>query len=134
MLIKFHSQVHKECNHLRHEGLRNKELYYNVFKKIILQVPRGLDPVLEEEVTPTNGGRQANMRRAGDDVGPSRSKCSSSKRKQREATNEMTYSWTIMWHYFDAHPRLQRTFHQLPNDDKRGIIAFVVKSQSPLAD
>ncbi|GMN68184.1 hypothetical protein TIFTF001_037241 [Ficus carica] len=26
-------QVYKESNHLRHEGLRNKELYYNVFKK-----------------------------------------------------------------------------------------------------
>ncbi|GMN19766.1 hypothetical protein TIFTF001_045230 [Ficus carica] len=25
--------VYKECNHLRYEGLRNKELYYNVFKK-----------------------------------------------------------------------------------------------------
>ncbi|GMN32003.1 hypothetical protein TIFTF001_049742 [Ficus carica] len=26
-------QVFKECNHLRHEGLRNTELYYNVFEK-----------------------------------------------------------------------------------------------------
>ncbi|GMN28830.1 hypothetical protein TIFTF001_050568 [Ficus carica] len=41
---------------------------------------------------------------------------------------------TIMWHYFDAHPRVQRTFHQLSDDDRRGIIASVVKSQSPAAD
>ncbi|GMN26339.1 hypothetical protein TIFTF001_001280 [Ficus carica] len=26
-------KVNKECNHLRHEGLRNKDLYYNVFEK-----------------------------------------------------------------------------------------------------
>ncbi|GMN55587.1 hypothetical protein TIFTF001_024707 [Ficus carica] len=26
-------QVHNECNHLRHEGLRHKELYYNIFEK-----------------------------------------------------------------------------------------------------
>ncbi|GMN61322.1 hypothetical protein TIFTF001_030410 [Ficus carica] len=41
---------------------------------------------------------------------------------------------TIIWHYFEAHPRVQRTFHQLPDDDRRGIIASVVKSQSPAAD
>ncbi|GMN74752.1 hypothetical protein TIFTF001_053219 [Ficus carica] len=41
---------------------------------------------------------------------------------------------TIMWHYFDAHPRLQRTFHQLPDVDRREIIAFVVQSQRPPAD
>ncbi|GMN58661.1 hypothetical protein TIFTF001_027761 [Ficus carica] len=52
----------------------------------------GTHLVLEDEITPTNGGRQANTRRAGDDVGPSRSKGSSGKRKQRETTNEMTYS------------------------------------------
>ncbi|GMN45018.1 hypothetical protein TIFTF001_014218 [Ficus carica] len=44
------------------------------------------------------------------------------------------YQRTIMWHYFDAHPRHQRTFHQLPDNDRRGIITFVVQSQSPPAD
>ncbi|GMN35513.1 hypothetical protein TIFTF001_042238 [Ficus carica] len=32
-------KVNNECNHLRHEGLRNKDLYYNVFEKIMLSVP-----------------------------------------------------------------------------------------------
>ncbi|GMN53366.1 hypothetical protein TIFTF001_022504 [Ficus carica] len=32
-------KVNNECNHLRHEGLRNKDLYYNVFEKIMLPVP-----------------------------------------------------------------------------------------------
>ncbi|GMN72587.1 hypothetical protein TIFTF001_052035 [Ficus carica] len=41
---------------------------------------------------------------------------------------------TIMWHYFEAHPRVQRSFHQLPDDDRRGIITSVVKSQSPPTD
>ncbi|GMN29148.1 hypothetical protein TIFTF001_049500 [Ficus carica] len=111
--------------------------------------------VLEEELTPTTGLRHCNNRRLGADVGSSRSRGSSGKRKQREETNEMTYmamqeivsqfrsrsqSGTnndqssrpdhmlmcmnimtemgipqyqriIMWHYFDAYPRLQRTFH-----------------------
>ena len=44
------------------------------------------------------------------------------------------YQQMIMWHYIDAHPRLQRTFHQLPDDDRRGIIASVVQSQSPPTD
>ncbi|GMN45093.1 hypothetical protein TIFTF001_014300 [Ficus carica] len=43
------------------------------------------------------------------------------------------YQRTIMWHYFDAHPRLQCTFYQLPDDDRRGIIDLVVQSQSPPA-
>nr|GMN22298.1 hypothetical protein TIFTF001_051195 [Ficus carica]GMN22320.1 hypothetical protein TIFTF001_051198 [Ficus carica] len=29
---------------------------------------------------------------------------------------------TIMWHYFDAHPRLQHPFCQLDDDDRRGIM------------
>ncbi|GMN40678.1 hypothetical protein TIFTF001_009909 [Ficus carica] len=179
-------QVHKECNHFRHEGLRNKELYYNVFKKnhiagasgfrsVTMQDNNtlyvehegsidnsGTQPVLEDELTPTTGARQGNNRRAGDDVGPSWSRGNSGKRKQREETDEMTYvamheivshfcsrsqsgtsndqssrpdhllmcmnimnemgipqyQRTIMWHYFNAHPRLQRTFHQLPDDDR----------------
>lgn len=43
------------------------------------------------------------------------------------------YQRAIMWHYFDAHPRTQRTFHRLCDDDRRGIIASVVQSQSPPA-
>ncbi|GMN23146.1 hypothetical protein TIFTF001_040409 [Ficus carica] len=108
--------VHKECNHLRHEGLRNKDLYYIVFEKNHVAGASGFGsvtmgggstpsvdfefsidnsgthPILEEEITPTNDGQQANTRRAGDDAGPSRSRGSSGKRKQREATDEMTYS------------------------------------------
>ncbi|GMN56124.1 hypothetical protein TIFTF001_025253 [Ficus carica] len=52
----------------------------------------GTNPVLEEETTPTNGGRQANSRRAADNTGSSRSRGSAGKRKQRDATDEMTYS------------------------------------------
>ncbi|GMN58455.1 hypothetical protein TIFTF001_027565 [Ficus carica] len=106
----------------------------------------GTRPVLEEELTPSTDERQGNNRRVGDDAGLSRSRGSSGKRKQREATDEMTYSamqeimgiplahWTIMWHYFEAHPRMQHTFHQLPDDDRREIIASIVKSQSPADD
>ena len=116
MLIKFHLQVHKECNHFRHEGLRNKELYYNVFEKhhatntsgfgsvtmrdrsnpyVEAEVSMdnfGTQSVLDEELTPTNGGRQGVNRRAGGEAGPSLSRDSSGKRKQREAMVEMTYS------------------------------------------
>ncbi|GMN59498.1 hypothetical protein TIFTF001_028588 [Ficus carica] len=116
MLIRFHLPVHKECNHLHHEGLRNKELYYNVFEKNHAAGASGfgsvtmrdgstpyVDPevsmdnsgtqsVLEEEITPTNGGRQGNNRRVGDDAGPSRFRGSFGKRKQREATDDITYS------------------------------------------
>ncbi|GMN54656.1 hypothetical protein TIFTF001_023790 [Ficus carica] len=116
MLIKFHVHVHKECNHLRHEGLRNKELYYNVFEKNyatgasgfgsvtmrggsnlyveaeISMENSGTQPILDEELTLTNYGRQGVHRKAGNEVGPSRSRGSSGKRKQREATDEMTYS------------------------------------------
>ncbi|GMN29456.1 hypothetical protein TIFTF001_049535 [Ficus carica] len=41
---------------------------------------------------------------------------------------------TIMWHYFDAHPRLQRPFCQLDDDDRRGIIDSVVNPQPPPAN
>ncbi|GMN54476.1 hypothetical protein TIFTF001_023613 [Ficus carica] len=138
-------QVYKECNHFRHEGLRNKELYYNVFEK----------NHAAEDLTQTTGAHHCNNRRSGADAGLSRSRGSFDKRKQREETDEMThmamqkivsqirsqsqsgtnnnqssrsdhilmcmnimsemgipqYQRTIMWHYFDAHPRLQRTFH-----------------------
>ncbi|GMN69843.1 hypothetical protein TIFTF001_038887 [Ficus carica] len=87
-------KVYKECNHLRHEGLRNKELYYNVFEKnhaagafgfgsVMMgggSTPyadfdfsmdnSGTHPVLEEEIDPINGGRQGPMRRRLDEAGP----------------------------------------------------------------
>ncbi|GMN63951.1 hypothetical protein TIFTF001_033018 [Ficus carica] len=100
----------------------------------------GTHPVLEEELTPTNGGRQGNTRRAGDDAGPSRNEQSSRPDHLLMCMNIMTDMGipldhrTIMWHYFEAHPLVQRTFHHLPDDDRRGIIASVVKSQSPPAD
>ncbi|GMN75223.1 hypothetical protein TIFTF001_056819 [Ficus carica] len=37
----------------------------------------------------------------------------------------------MMWHYLSSHPTLQRTFHQLPEIDRREIIANVVQSQPP---
>ncbi|GMN51454.1 hypothetical protein TIFTF001_020608 [Ficus carica] len=164
-------RVHKECNHLRHEGLRNKELYYNIFEKnhaagasgfgsVTMRdgsTPyvepefsmdnSGIHPILEEELTPTNGGRQGNTRRAGDDAGPSRRSQSGAINEQSSRPDHLLMCMnimtemgipldhrTIMWHNFEAHPLVQRTFHQLPNDDRRGIIASVVKSQSPPAD
>ena len=47
--------------------------------------------VLEEELTPTTGVCHCNNRRSGTDACLSRSRGSSSKRKQREETDEMTY-------------------------------------------
>ncbi|GMN37535.1 hypothetical protein TIFTF001_006904 [Ficus carica] len=194
-----HSFV-KECNHLHYEGLRNKELYYNVFEKNHAADASGYGsipmrggstpsfdfdfsmdqsethPVLEEELSPSIGARrQANTRGVPNEGGSSRSRGSAGKRKQRDSTDEMTFSAmqeivhhfrgrsqsatstdqsshkdhildcmnimkemgvpqyqrTIMWHYFDAHPRLQRPFCQLDDDDRRGIIASVVTSQMP---
>ena len=52
----------------------------------------GTQPILEEELTPTNNGQQGVNRRAGDEAGLSRSRGTYGKRKQREATDEMTYS------------------------------------------
>ncbi|GMN36199.1 hypothetical protein TIFTF001_005824 [Ficus carica] len=127
-------KVYKECNHLRYEHLRNKDLYYNVFEKnhaagafgfgsITMggdSTPSvefdfsidnsGTHPVLEEEIAPTNGGRKSSI------------------------ISEVDHIWTIMWHYFDAHPRLQRPFCQLDDDDRRGIIDSVVNPQPPPAN
>ncbi|GMN29454.1 hypothetical protein TIFTF001_049534 [Ficus carica] len=79
-------KVNKECNHLRHEGLKNKDLYYNVFEKnhaagafAFGSVTMGggstpsadfdfsmdnseTHPVFEEEIDPTNGGMQGPTR------------------------------------------------------------------------
>ena len=201
-IMKFHLQVHKECKHLRHEGLHHKELYYNVFDKnhaagasgygsvtmpsesaSYFDFDASMDnsayrPELEEDVLPNLCARQMNNVRSGTDAGPSRSRGSSGKRKQRDEADEMTFlamqeivthfrggaqsrasqeqssctdhmlacmnimtemgippnQRAIMWHYFDAHPHLQRTFQQLPDVDRREIIATVVQPQRPSAD
>ncbi|GMN74142.1 hypothetical protein TIFTF001_052319 [Ficus carica] len=39
-----------------------------------------------------------------------------------------------MWHYLDAHPRLQHTFYQLPEVDRREIVSSVVDSYRPPTD
>ncbi|GMN32170.1 hypothetical protein TIFTF001_050785 [Ficus carica] len=110
-------KVFKECTHLRYEGLRNKELYYNVFETNhaagasgfgsvtmgggstpsfdfdFSMDQSGTHPVLEEEMSPSIGARrQANTRGVPDEAGPSRSRGSTGKRKQRNATDEMTFS------------------------------------------
>ncbi|GMN71056.1 hypothetical protein TIFTF001_051777 [Ficus carica] len=107
----------KECTHLRYEGLRNKKLYYKIFEKNhaagasgfgsvtmgggstpMFEFDFSMDesethPVLEEDISPSIGARrQANTRGVNDEGGPSRSRGSTGKRKQRDATDEMTYS------------------------------------------
>ena len=49
-------------------------------------------PCLEDDLTPTAGGRQAEARQGPDVAGPSRRSGSLGKRKQRDATDEMPYS------------------------------------------
>ncbi|GMN48572.1 hypothetical protein TIFTF001_017755 [Ficus carica] len=106
-------RVFKECKHLRHEGLLNKELYYNVFEKnhaagslaygsvtmpdespSFFDFEASMDnsayrPVIEEDVMPTPGARHLNNIRSGSDAGPSRSRGNSGKKKQRDDTDEM---------------------------------------------
>ncbi|GMN45092.1 hypothetical protein TIFTF001_014294 [Ficus carica] len=103
--------VNKECNHLRHEGLRHKELYYNVYEKnhaagtsgyesvtmpdgsnlyveeLLSMDNSGTERVSGEDLTPTNCRRHAGNRRPTVDAGPSRSRGSAGKRKQRDATD-----------------------------------------------
>ncbi|GMN65432.1 hypothetical protein TIFTF001_034497 [Ficus carica] len=190
----------KECTHLRYEGLRHKESYYNIFEKNhaagasgfgsvtmgggstpsfefdFSMDQSGTQPVMEDGICQSIGARrQANTSGVNDESDPSRSRGSTGKRKQRDATDEMTYKAmqeianhfrgrsqsttssdqntqnlcivecmnimkemsvpqyqrTIMWHYFDAHPQLQRPFCLLDDEDRRGIIASVVTSQMP---
>ena len=95
MFIVLYLQVFKECNHLRYEGLRNKELYYNVFEKNHAGGASGFGsvtmggrstpsvdcdfsidnsrthPFFEEELILSNGGRQGNMSRGTDEADPS---------------------------------------------------------------
>ncbi|GMN44390.1 hypothetical protein TIFTF001_013594 [Ficus carica] len=138
------------------------ELYYNVFEKNHVVGASGYGSVtmpadsspygnveasmdysetrvdLEEDLTPNTGARTCNNIRSGTDAGPSRSRASSGKRKQRDETDEMTFiamqEICQMWHYLDAHPRLQCMFHQLPDVDRREIIASVVESKRPPTD
>ena len=108
-------QDHPLCRHLRYEGLRHKELQYNVFDKTHAAGAYGYGsvtmgdgsnpsvdydfnfansethPCLEEDVTPTAGGRQADSRQGTDVAGPSRRSGSLGKRKQRDATDAMAY-------------------------------------------
>ena len=201
-MLNFLIQVHKECKHLRHEGLRHKELYYNVFDKNHAAGASGYGsvtmpdenasyydfdasmdnsayrPEIQEDFPPTPSMRRTNNMRASDDAGPSRSGRSSGKRKQRDEADEMTFlamqeivthfrggaqsgssheqssetdhmlacmnimtemgippkDRAIMWHYLDSRPRRQRTFHQLPDVNRREIIATVVQPQRPPAD
>ncbi|GMN21976.1 hypothetical protein TIFTF001_040151 [Ficus carica] len=194
--------IHKKCNHLCYEGLRNKELYYNVFDRNHAAGASGYGSVtmpadstpygdveasmdgsgtqagLEDDLTPTTGARHCNNIRYGADAVSLRSRASSGKRKQRDETDEMTFlamqeivshfrnesqsaqtnetanrpdhmlmcmsimtemgispnQRCQMWHYLDAHPQLQRTFHQLSDVDRREIIASVVQSPGPPTD
>ena len=114
-MLNFLIQLHKECKHLRHEGLRHKELYYNVFEKkhaagasgygsvtmadenaSYFDFDASMDdsayrPELQEDFPPTPSTRRMNNLRSGDEAGPSRSGRSSGKRKQRDEADEMTF-------------------------------------------
>ncbi|GMN27113.1 hypothetical protein TIFTF001_040974 [Ficus carica] len=103
------------CRHLRHEGLRHKELQFNVFGKTYAagtyaygSVTMGdasnlsvedafnfanseTNPCIEEDLTPPAGRRPGDARQGSDVAGPSRRSGSLGKRKQREATNAMAY-------------------------------------------
>ncbi|GMN63614.1 hypothetical protein TIFTF001_032702 [Ficus carica] len=106
----------KECTHLRYEGLRHKELYYNIFEKNhaagasgfgsvtmgggstpsfkfdFSMDQSGTQPVMEDGICQSIGARrQANTSGVNDESGPSRSCGSTGKRKLRDATDEMTY-------------------------------------------
>ncbi|GMN46273.1 hypothetical protein TIFTF001_015462 [Ficus carica] len=101
--------------HLRHEGLRHKELQFNVFEKTHAagayaygSVTMGdasnpsvdyefnfanseTHPCLEEDLTPPAGRRPSDRRQGSDVASTSRRSGSLGKRKQREATNAMAY-------------------------------------------
>ncbi|GMN49303.1 hypothetical protein TIFTF001_018470 [Ficus carica] len=103
------------CRHLRHEGLRHKELQFNVFEKMHAagayaygSVTMGdasnpsvdyefnfanseTHPCLEEDLTPPTGRRPGDARQGSNVAGPSRRSGSLGKRKQREATDAMAY-------------------------------------------
>ncbi|GMN64869.1 hypothetical protein TIFTF001_033939 [Ficus carica] len=78
---------HPLCRHLRYEGLRHKELQYNVFDKTHAAGAYGYG----SDVTPPAGGRQVDTRQGPDAAGPSRRSGSLGKRKQRDATEAMTF-------------------------------------------
>ncbi|GMN71257.1 hypothetical protein TIFTF001_055929, partial [Ficus carica] len=109
-------KMHPESRHLCYEGLRHKELQYNVFEKTHAAGAYGYGsvtmgdrsspsvdyefnfansethPCLEKDLTPTGNGRHADTRQGPDGVGLSRRSGSLGKRKQRDATDEMAYS------------------------------------------
>ncbi|GMN61140.1 hypothetical protein TIFTF001_030218 [Ficus carica] len=98
------------------QGLRNKELYYNVFEKNHAVSASGYGSVtiqddstlyvgnegsmnnsgtredLKEDLTLTTGAGHWNNIRSGADAGPSRSRGSSGKRKQRDKTDDDIHS------------------------------------------
>ncbi|GMN29212.1 hypothetical protein TIFTF001_002339 [Ficus carica] len=157
----------KECTHLRYEGLRHKELYYNIFEKNhaagasgfgsvtmgggstpsfefdFSMDQSGTQPVMEDEICQSidEMSYEAMQEIANHFRGRSQSTTSSDQNTQNlcivECMNIMKeisvpqYQRTIMWHYFDAHPQLQRPFCLLDDEDRRGIIASVVTSQMP---
>ena len=138
-------QVNKECNHLRYEGLRHKELYYNIFEKThaagasgygSVSMPdatpasvdldgsedySGIGPVPGDDVPPASTRRRPGNRRPGPPAGPSRSRCSSGKRKSREEADDMTFKamQEVLEHYRDrsesgtSNARSSRTDHML---------------------
>ncbi|GMN46059.1 hypothetical protein TIFTF001_015246 [Ficus carica] len=168
-------RVNKEWNHLRHEVLRNKDLYSNVFEKTHAagafafgSVTMGggstpstdfdfstdnseTHPVFEEENDPTNGGMQCPTRRRPDEVGNRQSFSRSNIIGYKQRPIKQTVSHSGLHEYYegdgystkstydyvallDAHPRLQRPFCQLDDDDQRGIIDSVVNPQPPPAN
>ncbi|GMN31825.1 hypothetical protein TIFTF001_046550 [Ficus carica] len=106
---------HPLCRHFRYEGLRRKELQYNVFDKTHAADAYGYGsvtmgdasnpsvdydfnfansethPFLDEDVTPPAGGRQVDTRQGPDAAGPSRRSGSLGKRKQMDATEAMAF-------------------------------------------
>ncbi|GMN58104.1 hypothetical protein TIFTF001_027207 [Ficus carica] len=106
----------KECTHFRYEGLRHKEFYYNIFEKNhaagasgfgsvtmgggstpsfefdFSMDQSGTQPDMEDGICQSIGARRhANTSGVNDESGPSRSRGSTGKRKQRDVTDEMTY-------------------------------------------
>ncbi|GMN52608.1 hypothetical protein TIFTF001_021744 [Ficus carica] len=76
----------------------------------------GTETPFEEDPTPSNGGWQANTRPRPDVAGPSRSRGSAGKRKQRDATDEMTFSaMQQIVHYFQG--RLKSSANIVENNN-----------------
>ncbi|GMN59905.1 hypothetical protein TIFTF001_029002 [Ficus carica] len=128
-------KVHKKCKHLHYEGLRNKELYYNVFKKTHAADALGGRPNPEHRWA---AGQHATKARCCRSV-PISWKCSDSDQSVRkdgilQCMNIMKgmgippHHRTMMWHYFDSHPHLQGPFCQLDDEDRRKYSANIVEN------